>query len=91
LPAFTEVLAEDLALAVLVALEEEELLEDVELASFCTVLPGTASAEVGASDISTLRARASQRVLDAAGLWGIGLGERATFIYPLYDGFGGQR
>jgi hypothetical protein len=78
----------------LVALEEEPL-DDAGLASFCAVLPGAASTKMGASAITTHRVPASQRVpiesgLERAGVCEAGLGENATFIYPLYDDFTGH-
>ena len=71
----------------LAVLEEDELLVEAGLLSAC-VLPGTASAEIGANAIATLSALANQRVAGNAGLGpglGPGMGKNATFILPLYD------
>jgi hypothetical protein len=80
---------------VFVVCESEALLEDVELSPACapgtrSVMPAAASAEMGVSTITALRALASQRVpIDAGLTGGTGLEENATFILPLYDDFGG--
>jgi hypothetical protein len=85
----------DLVAAAFVELETGELLEDVELSPVCALvpvstLPEAASVETGVNTISTLNPLASQRMPSAAGRGEIGLGEKSTFIYPLYDGFGSQ-